>query len=59
MSTEMEDQKDWPTEEAIRNHAYELFLLRRSEPGHEVEDWLTAEAQLRAAGERAMQRGKS
>ena len=55
----MEEEKDWPTEEAIRNHAYELYLLRRSEPGHEVEDWLTAEAQLRAAGERAMQRGKS
>ncbi len=25
MSTEMEDEKDWPTEEAIRNHAYERY----------------------------------
>jgi hypothetical protein len=50
----------WPSEEEIRKHAYELYLTRRSDPnGDPVEDWLTAEAQLKAAGLRAMQRGKS
>ena len=53
----MESDEKWPTEEAIRNHAYELFIARLNEPGgSDVNDWLKAEAELRAAGERAMQR---
>ena len=32
--------------DAIARRAYELFLARGSEPGHEMEDWLQAEAQL-------------
>jgi hypothetical protein len=55
----MEKKKSWPTEEEIRNHAYELYIARRDEPGSDVDDWLAAEAQLSAAGERAMQRGKA
>jgi hypothetical protein len=55
----LEDEKNWPTEEEIRNHAYELYVARRDEPGNDVDDWLAAEAQLRAAGLRAMQRGKA
>ncbi len=34
--------------DAIAKRAYELFLARGSEPGHEMEDWLTAEAELNA-----------
>lgn len=34
--------------DAIARRAYELFLARGSEPGHEVDDWLQAEAQLNA-----------
>jgi len=50
----------WPTDEAIRNHAYEIYVARRAdEPGSDLDDWLTAEAHLSAAGERAMRRGKS
>jgi DUF2934 family protein len=50
----------WPTEEAIRSHAYEIYVARRAdEPGSDLEDWLAAEAQLGAAGKRAMRRGKS
>jgi hypothetical protein len=46
----------FPTEEQIRHHAYELYLARRnSEPGSDLDDWLTAEAQLRAAGKSTMQ----
>lgn len=35
-----------PTEAEIRVRAYELFVRRGSTPGHEVEDWLQAEAEL-------------
>ncbi len=55
-----EDEQSWPTEEEIRNHAYEIYLARLpDEPGSDLDDWLAAEAQLKAAGERAMERGKS
>jgi hypothetical protein len=54
------DEKPWPTEEEIRNHAYELYLARRAdEPGSDLDDWLAAEAQLKAAGQRAMKLGRS
>jgi hypothetical protein len=38
-----------PTPEAIAKRAYELYLQRGSEAGYEVEDWLSAEAELTAA----------
>jgi hypothetical protein len=38
-----------PSREAIAKRAYELYLQRGSEPGYELEDWLTAEAELIAA----------
>lgn len=34
--------------DAIAKRAYELFLARGSEPGHEMDDWLQAEAELSA-----------
>jgi hypothetical protein len=34
------------TFEAIAKRSYELYLARGAEPGHEVEDWLAAEAEL-------------
>jgi hypothetical protein len=34
--------------EAIARRAYELFQQRGGEPGHEIEDWLQAEAELTA-----------
>jgi len=34
--------------DAIARRAYELYLSRGSEPGHEMEDWLRAEAELKA-----------
>jgi hypothetical protein len=52
----MEREENWPTEEAIRRHAYELFIARKHESGgSDLEDWLKAEAELRAAGPRAIQ----
>ena len=36
------------TQEEIAQRAYELFLARGGEPGHDVEDWIEAERQLQA-----------
>ena len=36
-------------EKKIERRAYELFEARGSEPGHELEDWLEAEREVRAA----------
>ena len=36
-----------PTQEEIRWRAYELSRERGGEPGHELEDWVRAERQLR------------
>lgn len=33
-------------EEEIRRRAYEIYLGRGEEPGHEIEDWLEAEREL-------------
>jgi hypothetical protein len=38
-----------PTDEAIAKRAYELYLQRGSVSGHELDDWLEAEAQLSSA----------
>ena len=38
-----------PSREAIAHRAYELYLQRGSESGFELEDWLSAEAELTAA----------
>ncbi len=33
-------------EKEIRNRAYEIYLQRGAQPGHELEDWLQAEREL-------------
>jgi hypothetical protein len=43
-------------EERIRRRAFEIYLERGGEPGHDLEDWLQAERELttdqaKAAGE--------
>jgi hypothetical protein len=35
-----------PSREDIARRAYEIFLRRGSQPGHEAEDWLQAEREL-------------
>jgi hypothetical protein len=42
---------DIPSEAKIQERAYELFLLRGGEDGHDVEDWLAAEQELHAESE--------
>ncbi len=34
------------TEETIRQRAFELFEQRGCEPGHDLDDWLQAEAEV-------------
>jgi len=36
-----------PGDEHIRTRAYELYEARGREPGHEWEDWLQAEREVR------------
>lgn len=36
-----------PTEEQIRARAYELFVQRGRQHGHDTDDWLQAEYELR------------
>lgn len=33
-------------EQEIRNRAYEIYMQRGGQPGHELEDWLRAEREL-------------
>ena len=37
------------TEHDIARHAYDLFLARGGEHGHDVEDWLRAQRELKNA----------
>ena len=37
-----------PTEEEIRNRAYQMFLERGGQPGHAIDDWVAAERELSA-----------
>jgi hypothetical protein len=37
----------------IEHRAYELYLDRGSDPGHDFDDWLRAERELKAPGEAA------
>ena len=43
------------TDADIARRAYDLYVARGCEPGHDVEDWLQAERDLRGAAERLMQ----
>jgi hypothetical protein len=35
-----------PTTEEIARRAFEIFLARGGEPGHDLDDWLQAELEL-------------
>jgi hypothetical protein len=37
------------SEELVRQRAYQLYEERGHEDGHDLEDWLRAEAEMRAA----------
>jgi Protein of unknown function (DUF2934) len=39
-------QREPPAQEEIARRAYELYLERGGQDGHDVEDWMRAEAEL-------------
>jgi len=39
-------KEQFPTHDEIKKRAYELYLKHGDQPGHDIEDWLTAEQQL-------------
>ena len=41
-----------PTPEQIQKRAYEIFEARGGGPGHELDDWLLAQHELKAEVER-------
>jgi hypothetical protein len=43
--------KKVPSQAEIEFLAYQIFLERGGEPGHDLADWLAAEEQLRTRGE--------
>jgi hypothetical protein len=43
-------------EERVRHRAYELYLARGREAGHEREDWMRAEAEVAAGQAKAKKR---
>jgi Protein of unknown function (DUF2934) len=51
-----------PTEEQIRERAYEIYLARGCETGHEISDWLAAEhelVELTASGPATIKKARS
>jgi len=43
--------EELPLEERVQRRAYELYALRGNESGSELDDWLQAEEEIRAAEE--------
>jgi Protein of unknown function (DUF2934) len=48
-----DDPQEQPAvpEEAIRSRAHQLYEERGAEPGHDVDDWLRAERELKSERE--------
>ena len=42
------------TQESIQQRAYDVYMKRGQEPGHELEDWLLAEEQIREEQEHSV-----
>jgi len=45
-------QKSSPSEDAVRERAYELYVARGRTPGHDIEDWIQAKRELAGGGQR-------
>ena len=50
LTQEIQAQTD-TLEKRIRQRAYEIYLNRGSQPGSDLDDWLQAEKEIRAADE--------
>jgi hypothetical protein len=47
-SSDKKPKPQSPTHEQIRARAYQIFLARGGTPGHEIDDWLLAEIELKS-----------
>ena len=45
--------RELPTPEQIQQRAYELYLERNGEQGHDIDDWLAAEKELTELSEQS------
>ena len=43
--------EEHPNQETVARRAYELYQARGGEPGHELEDWLSAEQEVTRKGQ--------
>jgi hypothetical protein len=51
-TTQHQSHSDQTTaEQPVQQRAYELYMKRGQEPGHELEDWLQAERDVRQSQE--------
>jgi hypothetical protein len=50
-SSKLPNRSAHVTDSDIARRAYDLYLTRGCEHGHEVDDWLQAECELREGGE--------
>ncbi|HKC11889.1 MAG TPA: DUF2934 domain-containing protein [Vicinamibacteria bacterium] len=48
-----------PPADEVARRAYEIYLARGGEPGHEREDWLRAERELREHAASAKKTGRA
>ena len=55
MAKKLDQTSDTPTHEQTAERAYEIFEQQGRPPGHELEHWLQAEAQL--TGRRSQENG--
>ncbi len=47
-TTQNQSQERKPVaQESVQQRAYDLYMKRGQQPGHELEDWLLAEKQVR------------
>jgi hypothetical protein len=51
MAKQMTDSSSTPTHEQIARRAYEIFVERGQPEGRDLDHWLEAESQLRAASQ--------
>ncbi len=54
----MQNTQNHVDHNAIATRAYELYVARGREPGHDEEDWLRAEAELRQTTQAPVQQPK-
>ena len=48
---------NWARDEEIRRRAYEIYLERGEQPGHDMDDWLQVERELKRGVLRRAQAG--